>query len=926
MIRREDSIFETLKQKHPVSNRTRQVSQLFFQLIFIDNQANLLIINKNRETVKVDFRDFHGQTRDLLKAIDFIESKNRLLINWKKSKIGINLAEYGFLLPHLKKNDNFVDKDLNPISFESETGILEISINGEPQLICELVLTHAGKKLRNIQFINENHVLCDGTIYPIMPTGADCSLLTSFETMIFPSELEKYLSLLHSNCAAINVNYKNYRVIDGPGRKTKPCLILEKTGPDNSLYLKVSDTLPGFAPDFFDSYDITKIAVINELENSIEVNTVFREEQRSVHGTIEKTLYRIRRELDETEEADFFRDENLFIIEAALAEKLVQEELPHMIANFLVFGSEKLETYRVQMVQPDLCLSVNHGIDFLDGEADLNINGERFSLFEALHQFRQNSYIQLNDGTRALLNRDYVEKLERIFKKKKDGIEISFFDLPLLDELIDEKISNDFLARPREIFNGFNNLRNIKIPLPKINAELRPYQKEGYKWLKYLEEHSLGGCLADDMGLGKTLQAIALLSSVYPAETISSLIIIPKSLIFNWRSEIEKFNPDLSCYLYYGQNRDLETAKQYQLVITTYGTLRSDIESLKEEEFYYLILDESQTIKNSQSGISRAVMLLQAKKRLALSGTPIENNLSELYSLFRFLNPSMFGNRQTFARQYLLPIQQNGDIKKTEELKKKIFPFIMRRLKKDVLDDLPDKIEHILYVDMSPEQKKFYEQRRTFYYETVRNQIECEGIEKTRFFILQAITVLRQIASIPELKSEGQIISPKREILLENLLDSVANGHKVLLFANFLAILDFLAEDLKAHDIDYVSMTGATVNREIPVKRFQNDPACKVFLMTLKTGGQGLNLTAADTIYIYDPWWNVAAENQAIDRSHRIGQDKTVFSYKFITRETIEEKIVKLQQKKSALFEDIISSDTISGKFLDEENIDYLLG
>ncbi|MCP4753096.1 MAG: DEAD/DEAH box helicase, partial [Proteobacteria bacterium] len=352
---------------------------------------------------------------------------------------------------------------------------------------------------------------------------------------------------------------------------------------------------------------------------------------------------------------------------------------------------------------------------------------------------------------------------------------------------------------------------------------------------------------------------------------------------------------------------------------------RSDIETLKEVPFYYLILDESQNIKNINSQVSRAVMLLQSENRLALSGTPIENNLGELYSLFRFLNPSMFGSLERFNRNYLFRIQQLNDKDAAGELKRKIYPFILRRLKKDVLKDLPDKIEQVLYVDMTTEQKKFYEQRRVFFYETVRDQIASEGLDKSRFFVLQAITELRQIASIPEAKSEGRIISPKREMLMENILDSVANGHKILLFANFLSILDYLAEDLVKESIDYEVMTGATRNREASVNRFQNEPGCSVFLMTLKTGGQGLNLTAADTVFIFDPWWNIAAETQAIDRSHRIGQDKTVFSYKLIAKGTIEEKILKLQEKKRVLFENIISNDSAPRKILDEDDIDFML-
>jgi SNF2 family DNA or RNA helicase len=426
--------------------------------------------------------------------------------------------------------------------------------------------------------------------------------------------------------------------------------------------------------------------------------------------------------------------------------------------------------------------------------------------------------------------------------------------------------------------------------------------------------------------LGKTLQAITLLSEIYPKEKKPSLIVMPKSLLFNWENEIAKFNPKLSFYTYYGNQRNLDEAMKHHLVFTTYAMLRNDIEAFKEEEFYYVMLDESQNVKNLNAQTTKAVMLMQSKHRLALSGTPIENNLGELYALFRFLNPAMFGSAEEFNIHYALPIQKNNDKEAIAGLRKKIYPFILRRLKKDVLKELPDKIEQTLFVEMTDEQKLFYEQRRQYYYQTIRNQIAENGVQKSQFFILQALSELRQIASVPESKTDGQIISPKRELLVEQVLDAAANGHKVLIFANFIAAIETISEELHNAGIEYVAMTGATRDRQSLVSRFQSDPQCKVFLMTLKTGGVGLNLTAADMVFIFDPWWNKAAENQAIDRSHRIGQSKSVMSYKLITKGTIEEKILLLQEKKKELFDNIISSDSASIKALDENDVEFILG
>jgi SNF2 family DNA or RNA helicase len=400
---------------------------------------------------------------------------------------------------------------------------------------------------------------------------------------------------------------------------------------------------------------------------------------------------------------------------------------------------------------------------------------------------------------------------------------------------------------------------------------------------------------------------------------------MPRSLLFNWDKEVRRFAPQLSTYTYYGNTRDQDEAIKSHLIFTTYALMRNDIEDWKEKEFLYVILDESQNIKNMQTQASKAVMLLNADNRLALSGTPIENSLAELYSLFRFLNPSMFGSAESFNQQYLLPIQKHNDKTATADLRRKVYPFILRRLKKDVLKELPDKIEQTLYVEMSDEQTKYYEQRRQFFKQAIEQQVAMKGIQQAQFFIFQAMNELRQIATIPEAQTNGRIASPKVELLVEQLLDAVANRHKVLVFCNFLHAIELISEKLNEQSIDFVTMTGSTRNRQELVERFQNNSNCKVFLMTLKTGGTGLNLTAADIVFIFDPWWNKAAENQAIDRAHRIGQENKVLSYRLISTGSIEEKIVMLQDQKSELFQNIISDDTASLKDLSQEDINFIL-
>ncbi|MCP4347176.1 MAG: DEAD/DEAH box helicase [Desulfobacterales bacterium] len=918
-------MFERLKRKKTFIKKPDTAGSVFFQLNFDDNGAYITTVDENRKEIRPGYEYYSGHTRDMLKAIEYVKDKNSFRIDWELADDKIYIADNEFLIWQLRHCENFVDSDLNPIHFEEGLGKIIVLIKEQEGVLkSRIFLSFQGEMHEQVLLLNETHAFVQDRICQIQPLGENFKEIRIIETELLRVHLERYLSLICSCFQNISVRYEDFKVRPGNPKQTLAALIFEKVDTLNSLYLRISTSLPGFAPDFFEDYDITKIASLNDLEKKIIVSDVLHEDIWPCFNKVEKLLKKYKR--TGKNNSTYFIDNSTFIIEESLAREFIHNELPNLITQYAVMGAEKLKSYKIKAVTPKLNLDLSHGTDFLEGDANLEIEGNLIALFEALNQYSKNSYISLNDGTHAIINKNYIDKLNRIFKKQKNKVKVSFFDLPIVEELIDEKVARNSFKRSREIFMGFNKLKNSRQKIPKLNTELRDYQKQGYKWVKYLHKHALGGCLADDMGLGKTVQAISLLSSIYPKEKKSSLIAMPKSLLFNWENEINKFRPDLTYYIYHGPNRDIGEAGTKNLILTTYAMVRNDIKILKQEDFHYIILDESQNIKNLGSQVSKAVMLLKSEHRLALSGTPVENNLGELYSLFRFLNPSMFGSIEDFNKNYTVPIQKEDDKDALHELKKKIYPFILRRLKKDVLKELPDKIEQTLFVDMTRDQRIFYEQRRMFYYHTVKSQIAQNGIRKSQFYILQALSELRQIASVPESKTENGIISPKREILIENITDVIANNHKVLVFANFLNALDCISEDLYKIGIDFLLMTGATRNRKNLVEKFQDDDACKVFLMTLKTGGLGLNLTAADYIFIFDPWWNKAAENQAIDRTHRIGQDKTVFSYKLITKGTIEEKILELQNLKSELFDSLISSDGASIKSLDEKDVEFVLG
>jgi SNF2 family DNA or RNA helicase len=485
-------------------------------------------------------------------------------------------------------------------------------------------------------------------------------------------------------------------------------------------------------------------------------------------------------------------------------------------------------------------------------------------------------------------------------------------------------------------------LTSLQPPIGLI-ADLRPYQLQGYFWMMQLASNSLGGILADDMGLGKTLQTIALLlgtyeksgessGTKYSAQQLSlfdqpqiegfnksdlppSLIVMPTSLIHNWQSEIERFAPTLKVYNYTGQNR-LKTKdigkiiRHYHVVITTYGILRNDIDYIKSVKFQYLILDESQNIKNTTSKLYDVVMELQGHHRMVLTGTPIENSLGDLWAQMNFVNPGMLGSLNYFKNQFVNPITKNQSDEHEKRLQALINPYILRRTKEAVATELPPVTEQTLYCDMSPEQKKLYESEKSGIRNKLLNIIAEQGIERSGIMALQALTRLRQLANHPVMvddKFEGT--SGKFEQIMENLESIVAEKHKVLVFSSFVKDLDLIEKELNKRQLSYSKLTGATGNRQEVIKRFKANEECRIFLISLKAGGVGLNLTEADYVFMLNPWWNPAAELQAINRAHRIGQTRNVFVYRFISSGTIEEKIAKLQEKKQALADTFINSN-----------------
>ena len=861
---------------------------------------------------------------DINNYIENLENEKEFFISWEEEKNSDYLKLDEKLISYLLGKDNFVNDDFEIIEKkEIENIALFIRDNKEIEDRLDIYIEINDNLLTKNNIVG-NYIYSQSTFYKVDIEEDTQFPLSDLFQKIDKYELESYATLILKNYKNIDLKYEDYETVVSEERNAIPQIIIEKISFDNSLYIKINSIISTMDYEFFTKNKIETVLIVNELEKKLEISKINLENLSSDMFEIVKVLTKLQKSIG-LKSSYYIDNENFIILNEELAKEFVKKELLQLTGKYSIIGTDRLRKYNIKAVRPKLSGKFSYNLDYFEGEVEVEIEGEKFSIQQLLNNYKKDEYIILSDGTNALINREYIEKLQRVFKEE-DGnkIKVSFFDMPIVQDMIDEKaFENDFLGN-KDFFEGINELPKEEVEYPKLNATLRDYQKYGYKWLKYLTDNNLGACLADDMGLGKTLQAIALLSNLHEEKKKKSIVIMPKSLIYNWENEIKKFAPKLKVGVYYGINRDFSSLKKVDVILTTYGTIRNDIENLLEHKFDLLILDESQNIKNINSQTTKAVLLLNAKKRVALSGTPIENNLLELYSLFRFLNPEMFGSVQRFTNSYILPIQKYSDTSTIEELKKKIYPFLLRRVKKEVLEDLPDKIEKLVYVDMNDEHRKFYEERRRYYYSLLQKNTSSQG-NFDKFFVLQAINELRHIVSSPELESK-KIISSKKEVLIENVIEAIENNHKVLVFVNYLSSIESICDSLKENKIKYLKMTGQTKDRQTLVDKFQNDSRYKVFVMTLKTGGVGLNLVSADTIFIYDPWWNTTVENQAIDRAYRLGQDKTVFAYKMIMRNTIEEKILKLQEIKNKLLDDLISEDNLSTKNLSKNDIEFILG
>ncbi len=605
-------------------------------------------------------------------------------------------------------------------------------------------------------------------------------------------------------------------------------------------------------------------------------------------------------------------------------------------AGFEIYGEKNFA--KINRYKPTISLNISSGIDWFDVQAVARYGDQQVSLNEIRQALKRGErYIKLADGSIGQIPEEWLERYRHLFalaEETESGLRVNNLQISLLDELLEEaetkQIDPEFYTR-RERLKSFERI--AEQPLPQgFRGELRLYQKSGYDWLHFLHEYGFGGILADDMGLGKTIQALAFLLSLKERGQLTSpvLLVVPKSLLGNWQREAERFAPDLRILEYTGQGRKKDSIgfENYDIVITTYGTMLRDIEVLRGYRFSYVILDESQAIKNPITQTSKAARLLRADHRLCLTGTPVENNVFELWSQFAFLNPGLLGNLDTFKSEFASAIERRDETSDPtmQRLRRLVYPFILRRTKEQVAPELPPRTERTIYIDFEPAQRKFYQKTLEYYRHMLLGMIrESENINNVRFKILEGLLRLRQACIHPRLIDPAyRGPSAKFELLLETLETLQSEGHKALVFSQFVQTLTLLRQEMEARNMVYAYLDGQTQNHQEQVDRFQNDPKMPFFLISLKAGGVGLNLTAADYVLHIDPWWNPAVEMQAADRVHRIGQEKPVFIYKFIARNTVEEKIMQLQERKRELVEQLISAESSFFKSLTPEDVQML--
>ncbi len=883
-------------------------------------------ITENQEKLLEICRDF-----EVLEVPD----DNRLLSLWEKAIKLLSNETFVYITHRLFYNNKINKKDISQVEVCPHKALLEFNISSKKNLlVCKPVLK-TDKKEINIKNINNDYkgflifATHDNVVY------LNASVEQAYVVSEIPEELKMvksgkdsfYQNLILPLSKKWKFNFANKKLFKVTDKylypQKKQVFLSEK---ENNLVV-----LPRVVYDNDIEIDIvTESDIIKQNDDGVltkyirdaEYEQEFIDFLASLHKEFDKLKYNrffylpYEQIMKDMWFFDFF-------------EKLQNRDIE-------VFGLKNLKNFKYSPYRAKISTNISSGQDWFDVNVDIKFGNNTLSLKQIKQAIiNKQKYIQLKDGSVGILPEEWFKKLNNYFRNAEidgDKLKISKLRFSIIDELFDQIDDAEIIEEITKKKQKLKELKSIsKTRVPKeIKAKLRDYQKEGLNWLNFLHEMGWGGILADDMGLGKTLQILTFIQKIVKKSKQTNLIIVPTTLLFNWQNEIEKFAPELTAHYYYGNNRikDTKVFSKYNLVFTTYGVLARDIELFRKYKFNYIILDESQAIKNPMSQRYKAVALLKAKNKIALTGTPIENNTFDLYAQMNFVNPGMLGSIKSFKENYSTPIDRDGNETVAQELQKIINPFILRRTKEKVEKELPEKTEDVIYCEMDSKQRQVYEEYSNKYRDMLLKKIETDGLEKSKMYILEGLMRLRQICDSPALLNDDTITtdeSIKIKEIVRHITNKTAN-HKVLIFSQFVEMLSLIKNELDKKHIPYEYLDGksSTKQRKESVTNFQNNDNLRVFLISLRAGGTGLNLTAADYVYIVDPWWNPAVENQAIDRCYRIGQNKKVFAYRMICKDTVEEKILKLQAKKIKIATDIIQTEENIMKKIDVNDIKKL--
>lgn len=932
-----------------------------------EDSKQIIVISENQYSDQLDFKWMKapltktGRIKAPLSTVDILEEMKSELnpeilpfyLALLKQKMGDNDSELSEKISYAKQliknpldlsfyyfqNDKFYASKITPKSIapiaikrvETSASIYVKQENDYYILSCSVKVDNVELSSQRIKFLGsfyywqgETLNLIDNlAIIRVINFFAENKHELFIHTSQFSQFQEEFLNKLEQS---ISVKYEYVK--EAPARLVKKQSL--DTITEYMIYLSESEDYITITPVV--AYGETEVAALSRRSIFAEnpAGGLYSIERREI---LEQRFVRAIREqhpfFDDQHETDFFYLHKQEFLESGwfldAFEKWRKNE-------YSILGFNQLRDNRMNAHKMSVQTSVSSGIDWFEIHAKVNFGDEVASLKEVQKAvLNKTRYIKLGNGTLGVMPKEWMDKFGSYFRSgviKDDFIKTHHTSFQLIDDLFEKEILSEEAVLKLEDYQeklaNFQSITTTKVP-KKLNATLRDYQKEGLNWLNFLDEFGFGGCLADDMGLGKTIQMIAyILHQLEKGRKDANLVIVPTSLLFNWQLELDKFAPHLKRLVVYGADRKTKSTdfSKYDIVLTSYGTMLSDIEYLKGYRFNCIILDESQAIKNPSSKRYKAARLLQGRQRLVMTGTPLENNTFDLYAQLSFALPGLFGSAQRFKDEYSTPIDKFKETKRAKELQQKIHPFVLRRTKTQVAKELPEKTEIVMHCEMGLEQKRVYEAYKKEF-QLYLNKQAADSLNRNSLHVLQGLMKLRQICNSPALLSDDEYYgdeSAKLTVLMEQI-NSLKDNHKILVFSQFVGMLDLVKSALEKEEIEYAYLTGKTKKREEQVEDFQNDDKVRVFLISLKAGGTGLNLTKAEYVFLIDPWWNPAVENQAIDRAHRIGQENKVVAVRLITPNTIEEKIMELQSRKNELVQDLVHTDTTILKQLNKKDL-----